>query len=172
MCLVQVINCIYYNPLMTLTFLESAQFTTTFFQKWFTSLEHFSRVHDKKLSLVALCSILDLPESSIPQTLRGAWGEIMKALVEILEGYPEAIDERKRIKEMIEGGMEDSSEEEEDEDFDVDDEEEEDEGIDGGPASGPASDEDNVVDLNNTAYMEYLEKKVLFPLASFVAGLF
>ncbi|KAF3901897.1 Importin-7 [Orbilia brochopaga] len=44
-----VINCIYYNPATTLRILETHGWTTKFFTLWFSNIDNFNRVHDKKL---------------------------------------------------------------------------------------------------------------------------
>src|SRR6266487_470391 len=51
-----VINAIYYNPLLALRVLESNDWTNKFFSTWFSSMDIFKRVHDKKLSIVAISS--------------------------------------------------------------------------------------------------------------------
>src|SRR6266480_7026006 len=52
-----VINCIYYNPATTLQILETHGWTNKFFSLWFSNIEHFNRVHDKKLSIVGIISL-------------------------------------------------------------------------------------------------------------------
>src|SRR5438045_4276146 len=42
-----VINAIYYNPVLALHVLEGKGWTNKFFSLWFSSIDNFSRVHDK-----------------------------------------------------------------------------------------------------------------------------
>ncbi|CEG80018.1 hypothetical protein RMATCC62417_14413 [Rhizopus microsporus] len=49
-CIEVVINCLYYNPVITLNLLEENNWTQGFFTLWFNTLSKFSRVHDKKLN--------------------------------------------------------------------------------------------------------------------------
>ncbi|SZF03607.1 unnamed protein product [Blumeria hordei] len=55
-----VINAIYYNPVLTLNVLESKNWTNKFFSLWFSSIDNFTRVHDKKLSIAAIIALLTL----------------------------------------------------------------------------------------------------------------
>ncbi|KAJ5233055.1 hypothetical protein N7468_006011 [Penicillium chermesinum] len=51
-----VINAIYYNPVLTLQF----------FSTWFSNIDNFRRVHDKKLSIAAISSLLTLKAENVP----------------------------------------------------------------------------------------------------------
>ncbi|ORX83104.1 ARM repeat-containing protein [Anaeromyces robustus] len=98
-CYEVIINAIYYNPLLTLSFLEHINYTSTFFTKWFASLDKFKRVHDKKLCIVALLTLLEMPFENVPKTLQDGWGQIMFALINLFQTYPKAVEERKKLEE-------------------------------------------------------------------------
>jgi hypothetical protein len=97
-CFEVIINGIYYNPLLTLSFLEHINYTSTFFTKWFESLDKFKRVHDKKLCIVALLTLLEIPFENIPSSLQAGWGQIMYALINLFQTYPKAVEERKKLE--------------------------------------------------------------------------
>ena len=86
-----VINCIYYNPLATLHVLEANNWTNTFFTLWFTHIEHFRRVHDKKLSIVAIVSLLQLSPEQIPTSVQPGWHRLLQGVVRLFDTLPVAM---------------------------------------------------------------------------------
>ncbi|ORZ05818.1 armadillo-type protein [Absidia repens] len=99
-CLEVVINCIYYNPALTLRILEDNHWTQGFFTLWFGALDKFSRVHDKKLVIVSLCSILALPPNQIPMSLQTGWSHILSSIVLIFKSLPKAIENRESMEKL------------------------------------------------------------------------
>jgi len=97
-CFEVIINALYYNPLLTLSFLEHISYTSTFFTKWFASLDKFKRVHDKKLCIVALLTLLEIPFENIPKPLQDGWNQIMFALINLFQTYPKAVEDRKKLE--------------------------------------------------------------------------
>lgn len=73
-----VINAIYYNPGMTLQVLESKGWTNKFFSLWFGSMDSFTRVHDKKLCIVAIVSLLSLKPDQIPASVSVGWPRLLQ----------------------------------------------------------------------------------------------
>lgn len=73
-----VINAIYYNPVMALHILESKGWTNKFFSLWFGSMEAFSRVHDKKLCIVAIVSLLSLNADQVPASVSVGWPRLLQ----------------------------------------------------------------------------------------------
>jgi hypothetical protein len=61
-----VVNAFMYNPLASLAHLESKGVLQQFFMLWFSSLQLFSRVHDKKLVVIALSEFLRIPTPQMP----------------------------------------------------------------------------------------------------------
>ena len=50
------------------------------------------RVHDKKLSILAMCALLELPPASVPDTLRDGWHGIVGGVLTIFKDLPKAIE--------------------------------------------------------------------------------
>ncbi|KAG0045066.1 hypothetical protein BGZ83_009681 [Gryganskiella cystojenkinii] len=109
-----VMNSLYYNAAVTLRILEENGWTQPFLTAWFTNLDKFSRVHDKKLSIVALCSILSVPVEQLPVALQSGWPQILNGILRNFEGLPLAQAKRKEMEKMYNIGSD--SEDEDDED--------------------------------------------------------
>ncbi|KAG2183579.1 hypothetical protein INT43_006585 [Umbelopsis isabellina] len=109
-CLEIVINCVYYNPQLTLSVLEENQWTQGFFTLWFNTLDKFSRVHDKKLVIVALCSLLELPFEAIPASLQAGWSQMLNGMLVVFKTLPKAIQNRKEMEKFYGDGIEDEDE--------------------------------------------------------------
>jgi len=90
------VNAILYNTPVAFQIIEglSPNFSRLVFDKWFKSMNEpggLPRVHDMKLSVMALCSLLELNESEIPPSLKDGWGSIVPALLSIFKQLPDAI---------------------------------------------------------------------------------
>ena len=92
-----VINAIYYNPLIALHVLESNTWTNKFFSSWFSSIESFTRVHDKKLSIVAISSLLSLDANQVPTSVQLGWPRLMQGAVRLFHTLPTAIKNREEV---------------------------------------------------------------------------
>ena len=92
-----VINCIYYNPLATLQVLEHNGWTNKFFSLWFSNIENFNRVHDKKLSIVAIVALIQLPIEQVPISIQPGWPKLMSGAVSLFETLPLAMKNREEI---------------------------------------------------------------------------
>ena len=86
-----VINAIYYNPLLALRVLETNQWTNKFFSSWFSSIEIFTRVHDKKLSIVAISALLTLNANEVPSSVEQGWPRLMQGVVRLFQTLPVAM---------------------------------------------------------------------------------
>ncbi|KAF9115179.1 hypothetical protein BGX27_008657 [Mortierella sp. AM989] len=106
-----VMNALYYNPSVTLRLLEENSWTQHFLTTWFTNLDKFSRVHDKKLSIVALCSILSVPVEQLPPALQSGWPQILNGILTNFEGLPVAQAKRKDLEKMYNIGSDDEDDE-------------------------------------------------------------
>jgi len=76
----------------------------TFFDKWFAAINaenKLPRVHDKKLTIVALCALLELPLDRIPVNLRDAWPGIIAGLIRTFKDLPKAIEARKALEQAL-----------------------------------------------------------------------
>ncbi|OAA63316.1 nonsense-mediated mRNA decay protein [Niveomyces insectorum RCEF 264] len=89
-----VISAIYYNPLLALSELETIGWTNRFFTMWFGNMNVFSRVHDKKLCISAIVSLLSLPPSSIPASVSVGWPRLLKGALAMFRTLPAAIKNR------------------------------------------------------------------------------
>ncbi len=85
-----VINAIYYNPVLALRQLEAQGWTNKFFSSWFSNIDGFSRVHDKKLSIVAISSLLTLRAEEIPTSVQQGWPRLLQGVVRLFQTLPAA----------------------------------------------------------------------------------
>jgi importin-7 len=91
------INTILYNPSASLRLMEahSAGASRVFFDKWFATIKDAAgklpRVHDKKLSIAALCALMELEAADIPQPLQSGWSGIVAGALQIFQDLPKAI---------------------------------------------------------------------------------
>ncbi|KAI9277967.1 armadillo-type protein [Umbelopsis sp. AD052] len=144
-CIEIVVNCIYYNPQLSISILEENQWTQGFFTTWFNTLDKFSRVHDKKLVIVALCSLLELPTESIPASLQAGWSQMLNGMLMVFKTLPKAMENRQDMEKFYGDGIDDEDE------F-------------GDPISGANFEEDELDDAGddedvhdeNSEYLEYL----------------
>jgi len=108
------INSVLYNPSAALHLMETNKPGTArhFFDRWFAAInsEGLPRVHDKKLSILALCALLEMPPDAIPEPLRDGWPGIVGGILKIFKGLPKAIEDRKMLETAL---QEDSDDEEE-----------------------------------------------------------
>ncbi len=86
-----IINAIYYNPLITLGVLESKGWTNKFFSTWFSNIENFTRVHDKKLSIAAISALLILRASDVPTSVQQGWPRLLQGAVRLFQTLPAAM---------------------------------------------------------------------------------
>ena len=89
-----VINAIYYSPILALRVLEANGWTNKFFSSWFANIESFSRVHDKKLSIVAITALMTLRADEIPSSVQSGWPRLLQGIVQLFKTLP-AAQERK-----------------------------------------------------------------------------
>ena len=85
-----VINSIYYNPLIALRALEVNGWTNKFFSSWFSNIESFSRVHDKKLSICAISALLTLKADEVPASVHQSWPRLLQGVVRLFQTLPTA----------------------------------------------------------------------------------
>ncbi|KAI8335415.1 armadillo-type protein [Chlamydoabsidia padenii] len=104
-CIEVVINCLYYNPVLTLRLLEENQWTQGFFTLWFNTLDKFSRVHDKKLVIVALCALIELPMDHVPASLQAGWSQVLAVIVNVFKTLPKAIENRESLEKLYGDGF-------------------------------------------------------------------
>jgi hypothetical protein len=91
------INAVLYNPGAALRIMESfkAGAARKFFDAWFSAIgdadARLPRVHDKKLSILTLCALLELDPANVPETLKEGWPGIVGGALKLFHGLPKAI---------------------------------------------------------------------------------
>ncbi|KAF9257153.1 ARM repeat-containing protein [Marasmius fiardii PR-910] len=119
------VNSVLYNPAAALHIMESntqsgssgAKGARWFFDKWFEAINKnevlLPRVHDKKLSILALCSLLELDLGVVPESLREGWPGIVGGILRVFKDLPRAIAERKTLEESLQDDSDDEDIDEE-----------------------------------------------------------
>ncbi|KAF2145110.1 uncharacterized protein K452DRAFT_316224 [Aplosporella prunicola CBS 121167] len=143
-----VINCIYYNPRLALHVMESNGWTNTFFSLWFSSIDSFTRVHDKKLSIAAITSLLTLNASEVPASVQQGWPRLLTGIVRLFQTLPAAMKNREEAKREEDFGFSQ----------DYDDEEEEEEWEGDGDWNNEGDEVEDIKD-ESTAYLEFLNEE-------------
>ncbi|CAG8437081.1 2268_t:CDS:10 [Funneliformis mosseae] len=144
-CIEAVVNCIYYNPLLTLHILEERNLTQAFFSIWFENINKFSRVHDKKLVIVTLCSLMETPVEQLPPILQTGWPQVLEVILTTFSTLPKAEEIRNEMEKTFENDSED------DDDDDNEGESEQNKDNDG--------DDDDDVQDEDTEYLEFLAQE-------------
>ncbi|KAL9055623.1 MAG: hypothetical protein Q9162_003433 [Coniocarpon cinnabarinum] len=93
-----VINALYYNPVLTLQVLEANGNTSKFFNMWFQGMDSMTRVHDKKLSITAITSLITMPASNVPHSVQEGWPRLLHGLVKLFQTLPQAEKNREEAK--------------------------------------------------------------------------
>ncbi|KAI0390471.1 importin-beta domain-containing protein [Xylariaceae sp. FL0594] len=146
-----VINAIYYNPILALHVLESNGWTNKFFSLWFSNMEQFSRVHDKKLCIVAIISLLSLGPDQIPASVSTGWPRLLQGITSLFKTLPIAM--RNREEALKDDFTFDAST------YDVDDEDEwGDDDANWTADEGPEEEQGEGRD-ESTAYLEFLNEE-------------
>ncbi|KAJ7133547.1 armadillo-type protein [Mycena epipterygia] len=106
------INAVLYNPAAALHFMETTQppMARVFFDTWFAAINDHAkmpRVHDKKLSILALCALLEMAPGAVPETLKDGWPGIVGGVLTIFKDLPGAIEARKALEDAEEEDGED-----------------------------------------------------------------
>ena len=86
-----VVNAVYYNPRLSLQVLESNGWTNKFFSTWFSNIEIFKRVHDKKLSIAAISSLLTLRPEEVPASVQPGWPRLLQGVTKLFQTLPAAM---------------------------------------------------------------------------------
>ena len=86
------VNAILYNAAPALQLLERHRTGTAqaFINRWFTAIasekDKLPRVHDKKLTICALCALMELEAAQVPDGLQG----IVSAALRVFKDLPKA----------------------------------------------------------------------------------
>lgn len=122
-----VILGISYNPQLTIAILDRHDWTQQFFALWFKNLGKYTRVHDKKIILWAICSLFEwLNGVGAGSPLAANAQQLVVGALEVFKNYPRALAERKDAEANRDLDEEDEGSEmgEDEDDLDLGDEEE------------------------------------------------
>jgi importin-7 len=147
-----VINGIYYNAELALAVLENKGWTNKFFSLWFGSMETFTRVHDKKLCIVAITALLRLRPDQVPPSVSVGWPRLLHGIASLFKTFPAALKNRE------EALKDDFHFEANSYDYDDDDEWGDDEATWDGEEN--AEEEPTDSKDESTAYLEFLNEEV------------
>ncbi|KAI1328186.1 importin-beta domain-containing protein [Xylariaceae sp. FL0255] len=146
-----VINAIYYNPVLTLEVLETKGWTNKFFSLWFSNMEHFTRVHDKKLCIVAIVALLSINPAQIPASVSTGWPRLLQGITSLFKTLPAAMKNREEaLKDDFTFGADSY-------DYDDDDEWAEDD-TNWNAEEAPEEEQTDARD-ESTAYLEFLNEE-------------
>ncbi|PIA18926.1 importin-8 [Coemansia reversa NRRL 1564] len=137
-----VLNALYYNPTITLNVLEQYGWTESIFTQLVETVDKFVRVHDKKLLIVGLSSVLSVPAAQLPPALQGGIGRIFEGVLQTFQTLGKAEESRLALENMYEGDSDIS---------DLDNDFEWDEDADSAAGSDDADDTDNAEYLRGLA---------------------
>ncbi|CEH16723.1 Nuclear transport receptor RANBP7/RANBP8 (importin beta superfamily) [Ceraceosorus bombacis] len=133
-----ILDAFVYNPALALKSLETHNAAASFLNTIITDVSHFGNVHSRKVVASAFCGIFALPRPSLANDVQALLPQLLAATIEVLEGLPQAIAERKEQLELFDDLDEDEVEEAEEESATVH----------GGASAGDDADGD-VVDEEN-----------------------
>ncbi|EFJ51590.1 hypothetical protein VOLCADRAFT_79706 [Volvox carteri f. nagariensis] len=117
-----VANALYYNAALALSVLVQMGVVGQFFTAWFAAIfankksgkpKHFRRMHDKKVCVLGLVSMLAVPDEALPGEITAGLAQagIMRLLLALKEQQAE-------MEEAAKAGSDDEEDEEDDEDED------------------------------------------------------
>lgn len=89
------VNAVLYNPGVTLQVLEAQGATRKFFEVWFNTINAeggLPRVHSKRLSILAICALLEMDPAAVPHSLQDGWSGIMAGVLKIIRELPSAVE--------------------------------------------------------------------------------
>ncbi|KAG7445610.1 ARM repeat-containing protein [Guyanagaster necrorhizus] len=100
------INAILYNPTATLHIMETSRpgLTRVFLDKWFAAINsenQLPRVHDKRLSILALSALIEMDPSGIPESVQQGWPGILGGILKLFRDFPKAVEARKALEEAL-----------------------------------------------------------------------
>lgn len=112
-----VINAVYYNPILALHVLETNHWTNKFFSVWFSHIDQFKRVHDKKLSIAAISALLTLRADQVPASVQTGWPRLLIGVTSLFRTLPAATKHREeaiKASDGIDGANDDDDDGEQD----------------------------------------------------------
>ncbi|GLI82153.1 nonsense-mediated mRNA decay protein 5 [Penicillium ochrochloron] len=110
-----IINAIYYNPALSLQVLEAKGWTNKFFSTWFSSIDQFRRVHDKKLSIAAISSLLTMKAADVPVSIQQGWPRLLQGVTRLFQTLPAALKSREDATRESDFTLDDEGDEDDEE---------------------------------------------------------
>ena len=96
-CLIEIIlNCIYYNPVITLPLLQGRGAADDVFNFMINNAQLFKKLHDKKLVILSCCTILSCPINVIPQNIAMQLAKLLAFITNRLQNYQETLNSNKQ----------------------------------------------------------------------------
>jgi len=99
--------------------LENKSWTNKFFSMWFSNMDNFRRVHDKKLSIAAISALLTLGADQVPTSVQTGWPRLLTGVTQLFRTLPAAMKLREEAVRANDGAEDD------DDEYDDEDDEEE-----------------------------------------------
>lgn len=97
-----VVNTLFYNSTLALSLLDSQGQTAAFFQKWFAKIGQFKRVHDRKLGIMAIASLLQtIPSSS--SNMGSEAVHLLQGALSLFKDLPKAAAARAELEKEYNG---------------------------------------------------------------------
>lgn len=112
--MISLLDALYYSISLSLQVLESSGATTAFFTVALQSLDKLTRVHEKKVAIVAFLSILNSDPNSLPESIKAGLPQLMVGLIQVLKSLPDAMKKRRDATDAFESGDFDGFEDEDD----------------------------------------------------------
>ncbi|KAI9689923.1 MAG: hypothetical protein M1822_009805 [Bathelium mastoideum] len=110
-----VINAIHYNALLAMHVLETNGYTNKFFSLWFSSIDSFTRVHDKKLNIAAISDLLTLRAEDVPTSVQQGWPRLLQGIVRLFQTLPAAMKNREEMTKNDDFHLSEGEEDDDDE---------------------------------------------------------
>ncbi|KAF2717063.1 nuclear transport receptor RANBP7/RANBP8 [Polychaeton citri CBS 116435] len=142
-----IINAVYYNPRLSLQVLESNGLTNKFFSMWFSSIDGFSRVHDKKLSIGAITALLTLRADEVPTSVQQGWPRLLQGIVRLFQTLPAALKNREAAQADDDYGLGADYEDEDEDEWEGEDWDKEE------------TEETSDIKDESTAYLDFLSQQ-------------
>lgn len=126
MCMNMVISAMYYNPELTIHTIESVPLgageeplISRFMALWFSQIEDFTGLHSRKLSIYALCQLVQQSYARMPPHLQQVWPHTLPVLLNLFSKLPRAY-ELQAEADLLDSDEEDLDDEYGEEDYDSD----------------------------------------------------
>ena len=101
-----ILETIYYNPTLAVGVLESQGATNAFFTMALPMLTKCRRVHECKVAIVALLSLMAMDPQTLPPTLTTGYPHLLNALLTQLKLLPKLVAQRSELHKVLDESLE------------------------------------------------------------------